>query len=113
MNTPKVLVQSAAVENAQTTKYTSPAAGKGTWIDKFTITNTTAATPVTISVNIVPVSGAAAAGNLIISARSLAGGETYTCPELVGRFLGPGDFISWIAGAATSLTGRVEGRELT
>jgi hypothetical protein len=48
-----------------------------------------------------------------MDARSIAPDETYTCPELVGQALEPGGFISTIASAATSLTIRASGREIT
>lgn len=107
-----VLIPHQNVDNAQTTKYTSPASGKGTWIDKFTATNYSAG-PITVSVNLVPVAGAAGNTNLIVKTKSLAAGETYTFPELVGKFLNPGDFISWIASAAASANGGANGREIT
>jgi hypothetical protein len=45
--------------------------------------------------------------------RAIAPDETYTSPELVGQALEPGGFISTIASAATSLTIRASGREIT
>jgi hypothetical protein len=81
-------------------------------IDKFTVTNTSAGN-VAISVNLVTVSGSAGASNLIIDARTIAPDETYTCPELVGHVLEAGGFISTLAGAATSLTIRCSGREVS
>jgi hypothetical protein len=113
--TAKVLVAQQNVPNAQTTAYTSPAAasgGKGTWIDKFTATNYSAGVQ-TISVNLVTSGDTAGNQNLVVKARSLAAGETYFFPELVGKFLGPDDFISWIASAATSINGACNGREIT
>ena len=67
----------------------------------------------TISANLVTSGGAASAANLIIDTRAIAPDETYTCPELVGQSLESGGFISTIAGAATSLTIRASGREIT
>ena len=55
----------------------------------------------------------AGALNLIISAKSIAAGECYTCPELVGQTLEAGGFISTLAGAAASLTISASGREIT
>ena len=107
--TSKVLVPSKQAENAQTTQYT--AVNCTTYIDKASFTNTTAGN-VTLSVNLVTVAGSAGASNLIINLRSIAPKETYTAPELVGQVLQPGDFISTIAGAATSLTMRISGREI-
>jgi hypothetical protein len=106
----KVLIPAKQAENAQTTQYT--AVNCKTIIDKFTVTNTSAGN-VTISVNLVTVSGSPSAANLIMDTRAIAPDETYTCPELVGQALEPGSFISTIASAATSLTIRASGREIT
>jgi hypothetical protein len=108
--TVKVLIPAKQAENAQTTQYT--ATNCKTIIDKFTVTNTSAGN-VTFSVNLVTSGGSAAASNLILDTRSIAVDECYTCPELVGQALEPGGFISTIAGAATSLTIRASGREIT
>jgi len=108
--TVKVLIPAKQAENTQTTQYT--ATNCRTIIDKFTVTNTTAGN-VTFSVNLVTSGGSAAASNLILDNRSIAPDECYTCPELVGQALESGGFISTIAGAATSLTIRASGREIT
>lgn len=108
--TVKCLVESKRVENAQTTQYT--AVNVRTIIDKFTVTNTTGGA-VNFSCNLVPSGDAAAAANLIISVKSIAAGQCYTCPELVGHVLASGDFISTLASAATSLTMRVSGRDIS
>lgn len=106
----KVLIPPKQAENSQTTQYT--AVNAKAIIDKFTVTNTSAGN-VTISVNLVTVGGSAGTANLIVDARSIVPDETYTCPELVGQALEPGSFISTIASAATSLTIRASGREIT
>ena len=108
--TVKVLIPAKQAENTQTTQYT--AVNCKTIIDKFTATNTTAGN-VTISVNLVTAAGSAATSNLIVDARSLAPDETYTFPKLVGQALEPSGFISTVASAATSLTIRASGREIT
>ena len=108
--TVKVLIPAKQAENTQTTQYT--AVNCKTIIDKFTATNTTAGN-VTISVNLVISGGSAATSNLIVDTRSLAPDETYTFPELVGQVIEPSGFISTIASAATSLTIRASGREIT
>lgn len=108
--TVKVLISSRQAEATQTTQYT--ATNAKAIIDKFTATNTSAGN-VTLSVNLVTVSGTAGVSNLIIDTRSIAPDETYTCPELVGHAMEPGGFISTIASAATSLTIRASGREIT
>lgn len=106
----KTLIPAKQAENAQTTQYT--ATNCKTIIDKFTATNTSAGN-VTISVNLVTSGGSAGVTNLIVDSRAIAPGETYTFPELVGQVLEPGGFISTLAGAATSLTIRASGREIT
>lgn len=54
--------------------------------------NTTAA-PVACTVHIIESGGAASAANMFISAKSIAAGETYNCPELVGQGMDPGGFV--------------------
>jgi len=105
----KVLIQAKQAENAQTTQYT--AVNCKAIIDKFTVTNTSAAN-ITFSANLVTSGGSAGANNLILDTRSIAPDETYTCPELVGQALESGGYISTIASAATSLTIRASGREI-
>lgn len=108
--TVKNIIPRKQAEAIQTTQYT--AVNCKTLIDKFTVTNTTAAN-VPFSANLVVSGGVASASNLVLSARSIAPGETYTCPELVGQTLEAGGFISTLAGAATSLTISASGREIT
>ena|SRR3990167_4723189 len=106
----KNIIPRKQIEAAQTGQYT--AENCKTIIDKFTATNTSTSN-VTLSVNLVAASGTAGNGNLILKARAIAPGETYTCPELVGQVLESGGFISTLAGAATSLTISASGREIT
>jgi hypothetical protein len=96
--------------NAETTVYTA-ATGTRAIIDKCTGYNGTAGA-VTLTIKIVPSGGAAAATNIIVL-KSLAAGETYTFPEVVGHVIEPGGFISVLAGAATSIVLRIGGREVT
>ena len=108
--TGKTLVAPKQMEATQTSQYT--ATGCRTIIDKFTVTNTDTVNR-SFSVNLIQASGSASASNLILDDRTVVPGETYTCPELVGQVLNPDAFISTIASAATSLTIRVSGREIT
>lgn len=105
-----VLFEGKAAENAQTTQYTSPVNNK-TIIDKFTAHNYSAGA-VTLGVNIVASGGSAATSNRVVN-YALASGETYNFPELVGHDLNSGDFISTIASAATSVSIRASGRQIT
>jgi len=106
----KVLIPAKIAEATQTTQYTST--GATTIIDKFTATNYSA-TPATISVNLVTTAGTAGDLNLVTKTKTLAASEVYTFPEIVGQVLGIGDFISTIAGTATSINIRASGREVT
>jgi len=109
--TVKPLVPAKFVENSQTTQYTAVTSVRAI-IDKATVTNVTASTA-TFSCNIVPASGSVSDSNLIIDTRAIASGECYTCPELVGHILVPGEFISTLAGTGSALTLRISGREVT
>lgn len=62
-------------------------------IKSATVTNTTAA-PIPFSAYMVPSGGAAAAGNCMISARAIAAGESYPCPELINQGMGAGGFVA-------------------
>lgn len=103
------IIPSKFAEIAQTTQYI--AENCKTIIDKFTATNVSAA-PVTISVNLV-LTGAAGDENLIVKEKSIAAGETYVFPELVGHSLEPSSLISTLASAADALVVRASGREVT
>ena len=108
--TVRVLIPAKIAENTQTTQYT--ANNVTTIIDKFTATNYGAAAA-TISVNLVTVAGSTGDANLIVKTKTLQPTETYTFPELVGAALLSGGFISTIAGTATSINIRANGREIT
>lgn len=105
-----VLIPATIASNSQTTYYTST--GLKTLIDKFTATNYSGS-PATISVNLVTVADSAGNQNLIVKTKTLQASETYTFPEIVGYALGVGDFISTIAGTASSISIRASGRQVT
>jgi hypothetical protein len=108
--TVKTLIPPKQLEATQTTQYTATSAKA--LIDKATVTNTDTVNR-TFSVNIVQSGGSATNANLIIDGRTVVPGETYLCPELIGHELDQGAFISTVASAATALTLRVSGREIT
>jgi hypothetical protein len=108
--TPKTLVESQQLTNSNATYYT--ATNVRTIIDKMTLCNTTGGA-VTATIDLVDSGGSAGVTERIISARSLAAGETYTCPEAVGHVLDSGDTIQGLASANTSITIRVSGREVS
>ena len=108
--TVKVLVPSLIVSNSQVTQYT--ATNLTAIIDKFTATNYGAAAA-SISVNLVTLADTAGNQNLVTKTKTLQPSEVYTFPELVGHVLASGGFISTIASAATTISMRVSGREVT
>lgn len=87
----KNIVPSAALTAVVATYYTVPALTR-VRICNATLCNTTGA-PVATTVHIVPSAGAAGVANRKISARNIDAGETYPCPELIGRVLEAGETI--------------------
>lgn len=61
-------------------------------IKSAALCNTTGA-PVSCTVYLIPSGGTAGAANTFISARSIAAGETYNCPELIGEGLNAAGFV--------------------
>jgi hypothetical protein len=110
--TPKLLAAAADLANASALLYTSPVAGKGTWLDKATALNHSGAAR-TVTFNHVPAAGAAANSNLLVSAKSIADKATDTLPELVGKFIPAGASLYGFADTAASVAFELNGRELT
>lgn len=110
MITAKPLFEALQAAAGDTVQYTTPGVTK-TIVDKFTGTNTTAAAA-TLTVYITT-GAAGAASTTIVSAKSIAPGETYTFPEIVGHVLAAGDVIRTASGTANAITIRASGREIT
>ena len=106
----KTLVAPVQMAATQTTLDTATAVRA--IIDKATVTNTDTVAR-TFGVNLVQSAGSASNSNLVIDTKTVQPDETYTCPELVGHVLEPSAFISVIASAATALTLRISGREVS
>ena len=106
----KNIIPSKNLENSDTVQYV--ATNVTTIIDKFTATNFSSSS-VNVSVNLAVAGEATGNSNLIVKARTLQAGETYTFPEIVGVALEPGGFISTLAGTASSINIRSNGREIT
>lgn len=107
---PRKLVPAQQLTISNATYYT--ATNVYTLIDSALLCNTTGGA-VTATIDLVDSGGSAGVTERVISARSIAAGETYLCPELVGQILGPGDTIQGLAGSATSITIRISGREIS
>lgn len=104
------IIPAKQAEATDTLQYT--AVNCKTIVDKFTATNTTGSAA-TITVNIVPAGGSVSASNTIVFAKSVAPGETYLCPEMVGQIIDSNATIYTIAGTASALTIAASGREVT
>ena len=102
----KELVQQSWITNAAAMIYTSSAGN--TIIDKLTTTNITAGA-LDVSLYVLAPAGTATTMTLI-KTRSLAGGECYTWPEIVGKTIAIGAMVYAVAAAATSVNIGMSGR---
>lgn len=107
--TSKPIIASQYAANTETTEYT--ASGVRTIIDKFTAYNSSGA-PVAVTVKLVA-SGDTASAEDVIETKTVAAGETWGFPYIVGHSLAPGDFISVVAGSSSVVVIRATGREVT
>jgi hypothetical protein len=108
--TPTRLVPGSQLTGSAATYYT--ATGVKARIDAMALTNTTAGA-VTATVHLVPSGGSAAASNCVMSARSLAAGETIIVSGAIGQWLAAGGTIQALASSATSITLVCSGVEFT
>lgn len=100
-NLPQVLV-SQQLAATETTQYTGPA-NSAVRIVTAGLTNTSGSA-VTVSVSLVKSGGTAGNANRILASYSLASHDSLSLNDVLsGAMLGPGDFISAIASAATSV----------
>jgi hypothetical protein len=86
--TTKRLIAGSQLTGTAATYYTVPANTRAV-LKAASLTNTTAGA-VACTVYLVPSGGSAGASNAIISAKSVAANETYSCPELVNQVLESG-----------------------
>jgi hypothetical protein len=66
----------------------------------------------TFTAHVIPSGGSAATTNMYISARTIKPGESYTCPELVGRGMNEGGFVQALADV-TGMTFKYEAIDIT
>lgn len=114
MRIPKRLVSGSVLSGSATTYYTVPTNANATVppkaiLRRLTLCNTTAGA-VSCTVYLVPSGGAAAAANTIVSARSVAAGETWNAPEAEGHVMEAGGFIQALGNGVTLI---VSGEEVT
>jgi hypothetical protein len=95
------LVAPVQLGNSDAAVYTAPTQTTAK-IGRAVFTNTTAsATTITAGIT---TGGALGAGTTLISARSIAPGESYVSPELAGAVIPAGSTLRVYAGAATTVT---------
>lgn len=108
--TARCLVESKFIEAAETGQYTATVR---TIIDKCTITPPVS-TATNVTIKIIPSGGTAGASNVLFAAKTMTTSDpTYTCPEIVGHILNPGDIISTLSTVASSVSLRISGREVS
>jgi hypothetical protein len=69
-------------------------------IKSAVLTNTTGA-PIAATVYLVPSGGTAGSTNTYISARPIAAGDSYPCPELINQGLNAGGFVQALGNGLT------------
>lgn len=104
--TAKRLVSGSQLTGSAATYYTAPALTRSV-IKSAQLVNTTASA-VAATVYLVPSGGSAGATNTLISARSIAPGETYNCPELINEVIEPAGTIQALGLNLTLVVGGVE-----
>lgn len=98
-----VAIAAAQLGTAAAALYTAPA-GTTSTINSFSLTNTSAS-PVSVTMYRVPSGGAPAAANCVMSAFSLAAGQTYVPNQLIGLHLTAGMTLQAFAVTAGAVTG--------
>ena len=81
-------------------------------IDAFAVRNVTS-NNVTFTCYVVEVGESPAIENAFIYQKTIGPGEAYPCPEVVGRVIESGGYISTEAGTASALAIDASGREIT
>jgi len=107
---PKALIPATQLTNAAATYYTATRCTAR--VDNMTVTNTDSSAH-QLTVYLIASGGTAIDSNTIIDTKSILAGETYTCPEMIGKIIPAGSFIQALADAGTVLTISAGGIEIT
>jgi len=94
-------VDGVQIAATATTYYT--ATNKQSRIDACSLCNTTVSA-VTVTIYIVPSGGTAGASNTVLSAYSVAAGETYVVTGAIGQWIEDGGTLQALASSATAVT---------
>lgn len=108
--TPKRLVAGSQIAASATTYYTATLVR--TRVDSCSLTNTTGGA-ITVSLHLVPSGGTADATNIVLSTYSVAAGQTYVPPGIIGQWIEEGGTLQAVASSATSVTLVCSGVEYT
>lgn len=106
----KNIIPSKLIESASTMQYTTATAKA--IIDKFTALNTDSVER-TITVYIVPGAGSPSATNMVVKTKAISAGQTASLHELIGHVMEAGGSIYTAASAATAISIRASGREIS
>lgn len=93
------LISGSTLTGSAVTYYTAPT-GTSTVIKKLSIINTTAS-PVAVTIYLIPSGGTAASTNTIASATTVAPGQTWSCPDAENQVLPTGGFIQALGSGLT------------
>ena len=99
---PKPLIATQLIAASATTYYTAPANTKA--IFKRAVVCNTDTDAINVTIYVIPYGSAAAAGNTIWSAKTLAPGESKEVSELENMVLDPGDFVQALASEAAKVS---------
>jgi hypothetical protein len=108
---PKRLIEGSQLTTVVATYYPTPDNTVCT-VSACTVTNTTAGA-VTVTMYLVPSAGTAGASNCILSARSIAAGESFNVNPVIGQTLVAGATLQALASAGASITLIASGYETT
>lgn len=108
---PQKLVAGSQLTTSAATYYTAGTNVKAV-ITNMTLTNTTG-TARTATVHVISAGASESASNMIISARVIAAGETYNCPEAIGKVMLATGTIRALAEANTAISLQVDGYEIS
>lgn len=100
--TGKRLVEGAQLTAGAAAYYTAPPSTVAR-IDAMTLTNTSTEA-VTATLHLVPAGGTASNGNMVLKAKSIEAGGSYSVREALGHWLETGGTIQALASAATAVT---------
>ena len=110
MLTLKAMVDGVSLTDAVATYYITPT-GTRALLKRATFCNNHSAV-VTVTINLVPSGGSAAYGNQITKTKSLAAGESWSCPDMENHILEAGGFISMLASVTATIGVRISGYEV-